>query len=37
MTDMYDDPPVFEGKLEPFPHAERPSVGGGAVAPLMDR
>jgi hypothetical protein len=27
MTDMYEDKAqVFEGKLDPFPHAERPAV-----------
>lgn len=26
MTDMYDEPPVFDGKLKPYPHAERPEV-----------
>lgn len=26
MTDIYDDPPEFEGKLKPYPHAEKPEV-----------
>lgn len=28
MTDMYEDPVTFEGKLKPYPHAERPEVSG---------
>ena len=26
MTDMYEDPVSFDGKLKPYPHAERPAV-----------
>ena len=26
MSGMYDEPKVFEGNLEPYPHAERPEV-----------
>ena len=34
MTDMYNDPPKFEGKLTPYPHAERPEVSD-SVVPTM--